>query len=345
MEPIKLGILGCGPITQYAHLPAAKKSKLIDVIAICDPAEDLTQAIGTRFQIPQTFNDHQDFLRNADVEAVVLAVPDAFHIPLALDCLQSGKHVLIEKPLSTSSAEAQPLAKYMETCDLKALVGNMKRHDPGIEFARKFIAERIEPIFSVRGWYCDSMLRPQLQDTLLVPPLISQNSIKPSIDRRADEEQYSLSTHGIHLVNTLQFLGGSITSLVGKMTNSNGSYCWHAVTEYERGAIGNFELTVKIHADWSEGFEVHGRFGTVVGKTFLPFFRRPSEVKAFDIRTGISEIPVGADSDPYKRQLESFSRSIREDAPVACTVEEGVWDLRVLEALRRSIQKASWEQV
>jgi predicted dehydrogenase len=345
MKPVKLGVLGCGPITQYAHLPAAKKSELIDLIAICDSAEDLAQAMESRFQIPQSFTDHEDFLRSADIEAVVLAVPDAFHISLALECLKSSKHVLIEKPLAPSAAEAQPLEKYMKTSGLKVLVGNMKRHDPGIEFARKFIAERIEPIFSVSGWYCDSMLRPQLQDTLLLPSLTSQHSKKPSIDRRADKEQYALSTHGVHLVNTLQFLGGSITRLVGKMSNSNGSFCWHAVMEFERGAIGHFELTVKIHADWSEGFEVHGKFGTVVGKTFLPFFRRPSVVKAFDIRTGITETPVGADSDPYKRQLDSFARSIRGDAPVACTVEDAIRDLRVLEALKRSVQKAAWELV
>ena len=169
--------------------------------------------------------------------------------------------------------------------------------------------------------------------------------MKPDVDPRADKEQYSLRTHGIHLVNTLQFLGGPIIGLAGKRIERDGSYSWHAVTEHRSGAIGHFELTVKINANWSEGFRVHGKFGSVVGKTFLPFFRLPSEVKAFDIRTGITEIPVGADSDPYKRQLDSFALSIREGRPLVCTVEEGIWDLRVLEALNRSIQENRWEKV
>ena len=345
MKPIKLGIIGCGRIAQYAHLPAARKSKLVNLLAICDQAEDLVQAMDARYDIPQTFTDHKEFLKQADIEAVILAVPDAFHVPLTLECLRASKHVLVEKPLATSSSEAQQLEEAVQATRLKVLVGNMKRHDPGIEFAREFIAERIEPLFSVDGWYCDSMLRSQLQDTLLLPPVERETSMKPDVDPRADKEQYSLRTHGIHLVNTLQFLGGPIIGLAGKRIERDGSYSWHAVTEHRSGAIGHFELTVKINANWSEGFRVHGKFGSVVGKTFLPFFRLPSEVKAFDIRTGITEIPVGADSDPYKRQLDSFALSIREGRPLVCTVEEGIWDLRVLEALNRSIQENRWEKV
>jgi len=345
MKPVKLGIIGCGPISQYAHLPAATKSELVDLVAICDQADDLVRVLSARHQIPQTFTDHGEFLKSSDIEAVILAVPDAFHIPLALECLHAGKHVLVEKPLAPCSADAEPLEEVIQATGLTVLVGNMKRHDPGIEFARDFIMERISPVFSVDGWYCDSMLRPQLQDTLLLPPLKSEHSKKPDIDPRANKEKYSLYTHGIHLVNTLHFLGGPIVRLVGKRIESHGSYSWHAITEYQSGAIGHFELTVKINANWSEGFRVHGRFGSVTGKTFLPFFRLPSEVKAFDIRTGITETPVGADSDPYKRQLDSFARSIREDTPLACTVADAIWDLKVLEALDWSLQVSAWQEV
>jgi predicted dehydrogenase len=345
MKPVKLGIIGCGPISQYAHLPAATKSKRVDLLAICDQADDLLQVMSARYQIPQTFTDHTEFLKRADVEAAVLAVPDAFHIPLALECLQAGKHVLVEKPLAPCSKDAEVLEEFIRATGLKVLVGNMKRHDPGIEFAREFITERISPLFSIDGWYYDTALRPQLQDTLLLPPLTSERSKRPDIDPRADTEKYSLYTHGIHLVNTLHYLGGPIVGLVGKKTESHGSYSWHAVTEYQSGAIGHFELTVKINANWSEGFRAHGRFGSVTGKTYLPFFRLPSEVNAFDIRTGITETPVGAESDPYKRQLDSFARSIRENLPVACSVEDAIEDLRVLEALERSLHESAWQEV
>ena len=68
-------------------------------------------------------------------------------------------------------------------------------------------------------------------------------------------------------------------------------------------------------------------------------------MRAFDIRTGITETPVGADSDPYKRQLDSFARSIVENTPLACSVAEAVHDLCVIEALKRSIRTASWTEV
>ena len=344
MRKIKLGILGCGAIAQYAHLPAAKKSKRVELVAVCDQAEDLVQAIASQYQVPNTDTDHREFLKKADIEAVVLAVPDALHVPLALDCLDAGKHVLVEKPAATSSEEAMRLLQSVGETQLKVLVGNMKRHDPGIQFARRFIMQKMGTLLSVNGWYCDTHLRPQMQEALLLPPLSSTRGKQSSTGPKMNKESYNLATHGIHLVNTLQFLGGPIKKLTGKMVQRFGVYSWHAVVEYESGAIGHLELTVMIRSDWSEGFEVHGEHGSVTGRTFLPFFRRPSDVRAFDIRTGITQIPVGADSDPYKRQLDSFACSILENAPLACTVEDAIRDLRVLEALKRSIKSLSWEE-
>jgi len=345
MRKINLGILGCGSIAQYAHLPAATKSSLINLIAVCDKRQDVMQAIACRYQVPETYTDHREFLKNADIEAVVLAVPDPLHVPLTFDCLKAGKHILIEKPLATNSEQGLKLLRAVDGSKLKVLVGNMKRHDPGIQFAKEFITRKMGSPLSISGWYCDTSLRSQLQKTLLLPPLHSSCSEPSAVDTKADKENYNLTTHGIHLVNTLQFLGGLMKKLAGKTAQRFDSDTWHAVVEYQSGAVGHFELTVKIRSDWSEGFEAHGEFGSVTGKTFLPFFKRPSEVRAFDIRTGISETPVGADSDPYKRQLDSFARSILEDQPIACTVADAIQDLRVLEALKRSINTSRWVEV
>jgi len=345
MRKIRLGILGCGAIAQFAHIPAARKSEHVQLTALCDLREDLLQTLAAQYQVPQAFTDHQDFLRNADVEAIVLAVPDPLHLPLALDCIRAGKHLLIEKPLAQNSREAAELSEALEGIGLIVVVGNMKRHDPGIEFAREFVRDRLGTLLSVSGWYCDSQLRRQMEASLLMPLVESAYPRNTGADPRADVENYSLITHGIHLVNTLQFLGGPIARLTAKSAQHFGSYSWHAVLEYENGAIGHCELTVKVRSDWSEGFEVHGEGGSVTGRTFLPFFRRPSEVRAFDFETGITTTPAGSDSDPYKRQLDSLARSVVEGAPVVCSVQEATRDLLVIEALKRSARTGGWAEV
>ena len=341
MRKIKLGILGCGAIAQYAHLPAARKSQHVSLNAICDLDADVVRTIGAQYQV-QTYSDCHEFLAKADIEAVVIAVPDAWHVSLALDCLNAGKHVLVEKPLAQSAEEAGTLRSAIDGTKLKVLVGNMKRHDPGIQFAKDFIANRMGVLLSVNGWYCDTELRQQLQETLLLPPVKSSANGKKHPAAKADRKNYNLLTHGIHLVNTIQFLGGPIIRIAGKFVERFGSYSWHAVVEYAHGGIGHIELTTKIRSDWSEGFELHGEHGSVSGRTFLPFFKRASEVKTFDIRTGIIQTQVNPDGDAYKRQLDSFARSIIEEEPIACTIEDAILDLRAIEALKCSIEMSKW---
>ena len=101
--------------------------------------------------------------------------------------------------------------------------------------------------------------------------------------------------------------------------------------------MGHFELTVKVNADWSEGYRIYGEHGSVEVKTFLPFYHRPSEVRAFDARTEQWHTPLGAHSNPYKNQLEAFARSVLDDEPVNPDAWEGLVTVRLLEAVEASV--------
>jgi len=344
MRKIKIGIIGCGSITQFGHLPAIQKTDLIDLIALCDLDESLLKNISLTYKISQTYVDYKDLLNNEDIEAIIIAVPDAYHIPIAKECLKAKKHILIEKPISISSTEAEELIPFdNNNCIIQ--IGNMKRCDPGIQFAKQFIKKKIGNVFSISGWYCDTNLRATIQKMLL-PEVEKGKGIKIySSLKFENKEDYSFLTHGIHLINTMQYLGGNVIEIIGSRTFSSGEYCWHGVMKYASGAIGNIELIVKINANWNEGFRVHGENGTVYGKTFLQFYKLPSEVRAYDFRNGLIEMPNDIDGDLYRRQLESFVTAIREHKTPICTFKEAIRDLRVLEALKKSITTKSWENI
>lgn len=345
MEKMKIGIIGCGSITQFAHLPAIQKSDLIDLIALCDLDESLLKDISQKYKIPKTYVDFKNFLKNKDIEAIIIAVPDAHHIPIAKECLKAKKHILIEKPISISSYEAEELLPFDNDKNCIIQIGNMKRSDPGIQFAKQFIKKKIGNVFSISGWYCDTNLRSTIQKMLL-PTLEKGKGIKNySSLKFNNKEDYSFLTHGIHLINTMQYLGGNIIEIIGSRTYSSGEYCWHGLLKYASGAIGNIELVVKINANWNEGFKVHGENGTVYGKTFLHFYKLPSEVRAYDFRNGLIEMPNNIDGDLFRRQLESFVTTIREQTTPICTLKEAIQDLRVLEALKKSITTKSWENI
>jgi predicted dehydrogenase len=336
-EVLNIGLLGCGAISQFAHLPALAKARRVTLRAICDGAEDLLNTIGQRYGVRQLYRDYAAFLRDAEIDAVLIAAPDMFHVPLATQALAAGKHVLVEKPLGTNSAECRELLQTVQRTGLKLQVAAMKRHDPGMAFAHRFVQQRLGQVLSVSGWYCDTLFRPALQETLLPPTATSGQSIRPSTDPKADKQHYSLITHGAHLFDNIRYLGGSVSGVATRHAERFGQHSWHGLLEFEQGGIGHFELTVKVNSDWSEGYRVYGEHGSVEVKTFLPFYYRPSEVRAFDARTEQWHTPLGAHSNPYKNQLEAFARSVLDGEPVNPDAADGLATVRLLEAVEESL--------
>lgn len=334
---LRIGLLGCGPIAQFAHLPALAKARGVQLTAICEGAEDLLTAVGRRVGNSALFTDYATFLAEADIEAVLIAAADEFHVPLAIQALRAGKHVLVEKPLAGTVAEGKQLLSVLRENGPKLQVGSMKRHDPGIVVAHEFIQERLGRILSVSGWYCDTLFRSALQETVLPPLLASRQSIRPAMDPKADKRHYSLVTHGAHLFDNLRYLAGKIGAVTAKLAERCDQHSWHGLLEFSHGGLGHFELTVKVNADWSEGYRIYGEFGSVEVNTFLPFYYRPSHVRAFDARKQQWQIPLGAHSNPYKNQLEAFARAVRKGHPVNPDVVEGLATLRLLEAVESSV--------
>lgn len=337
MDKVRIGLVGCGSISQFAHLPALAKADNVELVALCEGCKDLLKTMGTRYGVSNLFTDYTSFLAERDIDAVILAVADQLHVPLAIQALEAGKHVLIEKPLGTDVEECKRLVDIVKKSGKVVQVGSMKRHDPGIEYAQRFITERMGQRLSINAWYCDSYYRYQLQKTLL-PPLVEANKpIYPQGAIKEHKEKYYLATHGIHVVDTIQYLGGPILAVHAKMAKKFDCYSWHCLIEFCDGATGHMELTVHVKSDWYEGFVVHGEYGTVKGQTFLPFFRRPSEVRVFDVRRSEYCAPLYPDSDPYELQLEAFACAILHGGQANPGVVDGMADVKVIEAIELSV--------
>src|SRR5262245_64123763 len=140
---LRVGLLGCGPISQAAHFDAIRKARNADMYAICDIAEDLTARLAAMYRPEAVYNDFAAMLADPQVEAVVIAVADQFHVPLCRQALAAGKPVLIEKPLGVTVEECEDLRDLVVQTDLVFQVGNNRRFEPGMTAARRFIREEI----------------------------------------------------------------------------------------------------------------------------------------------------------------------------------------------------------
>ena len=342
-QVLSIGVLGCGPIAQFAHFESCIKARNTRLYALCDQASDLVERMAAVHQPEKTYADFADMLAEPQVEAVIIATADAFHVPLSLQALAAGKHVFVEKPLGTSVEECEALCRAVADSGCKLQVGHMKRFDPGIAFARQFIREEMGALLALKAWYCDSTYRYTMTDNLQPLPLHSDQARKPTGDPKGDKRRYFMLTHGSHLIDLARFLGGPLAAVRGRCKEMFGAYSWFVEVEFANGGQGHLDLTVAVRMDYHEGFHIYGEHGSVVGKTYLPWFLKSSDVECFSTRDGQYHRPLGADAHFYRLQLEGFADVVLHGAPqMGADVEDGTEAMRAMAAIARSVASGDW---
>jgi predicted dehydrogenase len=338
VQPLRVGVLGAGPIAQAAHLEAINKATNCGLHALCDRAGDLLDAMAAVHRPARTFTDYAEMLADPRLDAVVVAIADQFHVAAAGQALAAGKHVLVEKPLGVSVAEAEPLRARVSETGLVLQVGNMRRFDAGIAFAREFVRAELGSVIGLKAWYCDSAFRYAMTDALQPALRESAAAHRPAGDPKADRRRYLLLGHGSHLADTARFLAGDIAALHARLVERDGIFSWFVACEFASGASGHLDLTIPVQMDWFEGFQIYGTQGSVLGRMFQPWYLRTTEVEAFSARTGRYERPLGPDGHFWRRQVEGFAATILDGASQqGATVDDGLAALAVLEAIERSV--------
>src|SRR3954454_15141168 len=120
---LRVGVLGCGQIAQAAHFEAAARARNAGLYAICDLAEDLLAEMTARHHPTVAYRDYDAMLADPQVDAVIVAIADQFHVGATQKALAAGKHVLVEKPLGVTVEECALLKQVTDASGLVLQVG------------------------------------------------------------------------------------------------------------------------------------------------------------------------------------------------------------------------------
>lgn len=137
-HPLRLGVIGAGTITQSVHLESARRAGF-ELTWVCDLSPSRAVEVARRTGSAAT-TDPADVYGAGDVDAVLIATPGS-HASVAVQALQAGKHVLIEKPVALSESGIRAVVDASTRSGLVAQVGYMKMYDPILPAAREAIAE------------------------------------------------------------------------------------------------------------------------------------------------------------------------------------------------------------
>ncbi len=137
MEKVRFGIIGCGTVAGYGHIPGACNAEEVELVALSDLNAGRLAELKEKHGVQDTYTDYHELLARDDIDAVGIAVPLVAHRQVLLDAAKAGKHALCEKPLAETVVQGEEMVKAMDDAGLLFATNFELRHsDPMPEMKR-----------------------------------------------------------------------------------------------------------------------------------------------------------------------------------------------------------------
>ncbi|MFB3896631.1 MAG: Gfo/Idh/MocA family protein [bacterium] len=151
---VKVGIIGCGAITQRVQLPQFKECNNAEVIAVSDVNENIAKEVAGKFRIPKYYTDWRQMLKQQNIDAISIATPNFLHAPMAIAACNAKKHVLVEKPITVTMKDADAIIAAAKKNKVILMVEQVHRFIPQHELAHDLIQSGIiGKVTTIRGFF------------------------------------------------------------------------------------------------------------------------------------------------------------------------------------------------
>ena len=140
---MKVGIVGCGDVAKSVHMPALLSVKGVEIAAVCDIDEAEAKKTAKKFNIGRFYTDLSEMLKREELEMVDICTPPQMHAPMAIQAIEEGCHVLLEKPMTSSLSEADEILRALKNSGVKLCVVHNYLFKP-VAIEAKSIVERGE---------------------------------------------------------------------------------------------------------------------------------------------------------------------------------------------------------
>ncbi|HPD14189.1 MAG TPA: Gfo/Idh/MocA family oxidoreductase [Planctomycetota bacterium] len=331
------GVIGAGGIASRRTIPEgilpARGARLA---AVMDVDAARAQAASERFGGVPWFTEIEPLLARGDVEAVYIATPTIAHAPQALAAIAAGKHVLVEKPLAMTVAQGRRLAAAAKRKGILVGTGFMMRHHGAHVKIRQLIESGAigKPVMGraqLSCWY---------------PPIAGAWRQDPALGGGG-----SFADMGNHCFDLLEmFLGrvAEVHAFLGNVVHDYQSEDTALVTfRFASGALGVVDNLFNVPDEASRnvleiygstgGIRCEGTIGQTPGGTVRLVSVKTGGYDARQQRAAAKEraIPF-RQVNTYRAEIEDFTRAVRTGGRPAVPLEDGLWNLRVVEAAYRS---------
>jgi predicted dehydrogenase len=331
VEKVRWGVLGVAAIAVKKVIPAMQRGTWSTVTAIASrdrqKAEQAAHALG----IPKAYGSYEELLADSEVEAIYNPLPNHLHIPWSVQCAQAGKHVLCEKPLSLTAAEAQELLQARNRAGVKIGEAFMVRTHPQWIRARELVRSgAIGELRSIAGFF--SYFN---RDPANIRNIVAYGG-------------GGLMDIGCYPIMTSRFIFGEeprrVLGLLERDPQMKTDRLTSAVLDFPSGhAI----FTCSTQLISYQRMQILGTRGRI--EVEIPFnapVDRSCRILVDDGRdlfgggVRVEEFPT---CDQYTIQGDEFSRAVRQGGEVPVPLEDAIRHMAIIDAIFRSSESGKWE--
>lgn len=343
---LKIGVVGVGSISEM-HIQPYLANEDVELVALCDINEKRLAEKGELYNVEQLYNNHQDLLSNPDIDAISICTWNNSHAEIAIDALEAGKHVLVEKPLSMTVEEALAVEAAAKKSGKVAQVGFVRRHGNTTDVLKRFIdggdlgeiyygkASYLRRLGNPGGWFSD----------------ISKSGGGPLIDL------------GVHVIDILWYLMGKPrpVSVSGNTYNKLGNrshieqLSFYQAADYDptlndvedlTNALIRFENGASIFVDVS--FTLQAKkdetsvqiFGDKGGADVEPALSIVTEKNNIILNSTPQIDSLALDvGQAFRNEIDHFVECIKEGKENIAPISDGVEVMKMLNAIYESAKK------
>lgn len=140
-ERLRIGIVGCGGIANGKHLPSLKAINRADIVAFCDLIPERAEKACAEYgaEGAKTYTDYRRLLEDKSIDVVYVLTPNRMHAQVSIDALNAGKHVMCEKPMAKTAADARAMVEAAKKSGKKLTIGYQHRHKPEARYLKSVI--------------------------------------------------------------------------------------------------------------------------------------------------------------------------------------------------------------
>lgn len=141
MARLRIGIIGCGGIANGKHLPSLKAVGRADIVAFCDLIPERAEKAAKEYGIEgaKVYTDYKELLKDETIDVVHVCTPNRSHADISIDALNAGKHVMCEKPMAKTAADARRMVEAAKKSGKKLTIGYQHRHKAASQYVKACI--------------------------------------------------------------------------------------------------------------------------------------------------------------------------------------------------------------